>query len=79
LIAVWGGYAVQEDFDELAAAAAVSDKGVDLAGERTDPGQQAERAWRLYSWSRAKVAWTPGTEGKSGAAVAMAWILGFSS
>jgi ABC transporter substrate binding protein len=29
--------------------------------------------------SRAKVAWTPGSGGKSGAVVAMAWIPGFSS
>ena len=35
--------------------------------------------WRLYSWSRAKLAWTPGLGGKSGAVVAMAWIPGFSS
>ena len=28
---------------------------------------------------RAKVAWTPGTGGKSGAVVAMAWMPGFSS
>jgi hypothetical protein len=29
-----------EDFDELAAAVAVSDKGVDLAGEQIDAGQR---------------------------------------
>ena len=33
-----------EEFNELAAAVAVFDQGVDLAGEQIDPGQQAERA-----------------------------------
>ena len=33
-----------EDFDELAAAVALPDERVDLAGEQIDPGQQAERA-----------------------------------
>ena len=33
-----------EEFDELPAAIAVPDQGVDLAGEQIDPGQQAERA-----------------------------------
>src|SRR5450755_3194072 len=36
-----------EEFDELAAAVAVFDQGVDLAGEQIDPGQQAERAVAL--------------------------------
>jgi len=33
-----------EEFDELPAAMAVPDQGMDLAGEQIDPGQQAERA-----------------------------------
>ena len=33
-----------EEFDELPAAVAISDEGMDLAGEQIDPGQQAERA-----------------------------------
>src|SRR6266545_6072558 len=33
-----------EEFNELPAAMAVPDQGVDLAGEQIDPGQQAERA-----------------------------------
>ncbi len=44
-----GGVEKLEEFDELAAAVAVSDEGMDLSGEQIDPGQQAERAWRLYS------------------------------
>src|SRR5579872_5186993 len=32
-----------EEFDELAAAMAISDQSMDLAGEQIDPGQQAER------------------------------------
>ena len=39
-----GGIEKLEEFDELAAAVAISDQGVDLAGEQIDPGQQAERA-----------------------------------
>ena len=38
-----------EVFDELAAAVAILDQGMDLTGEQIDPGQQAERARRLYS------------------------------
>jgi len=37
-----------EEFDELAAAVAVFDQGVDLPVSRSS-GQQAERAVRLYS------------------------------
>ena len=36
-----------EEFDELAAAVAVLDQGVDLAGEQIDSGQQAKRAVAL--------------------------------
>src|ERR1700678_2388564 len=36
-----------EEFDKLAAAMAVFDQGVDLAGKQIDPGQQAERAMAL--------------------------------
>ena len=45
-----------EEFDELPAAMAVPDQGVDLAGEQIDPGQQAERAMAFVLISRAKVA-----------------------
>ncbi|MET4328703.1 hypothetical protein ABIB80_004538 [Bradyrhizobium sp. i1.15.2] len=38
------GVKKSEEFDELAAALAVSDKSVDLPGEQINPGQQAERA-----------------------------------
>src|ERR1700752_5206392 len=39
-----GGVEKFEEFDELAAAVADSDKSVDLPGLTTDPRQQAERA-----------------------------------
>ena len=39
-----GGIEKLEEFDELAAAVAISDERVDLAGEQINPGQQAERA-----------------------------------
>src|SRR6059058_2348104 len=39
-----GGIEKLEEFDELAAAMAISDERVDLSGEQIDPGQQAERA-----------------------------------
>src|SRR5438874_5510437 len=39
-----GGIEKLEEFDELAAAVAISDERVDLSGEQIYPGQQAERA-----------------------------------
>src|SRR5258708_40356450 len=39
-----GGIEKLEEFDELSAAVAISDEGMDLAGEQINPGQQAERA-----------------------------------
>jgi hypothetical protein len=42
-----GGIKKLEEFDKLAAAMAVCDQGVDLAGEQIDPGQQAEGAMAL--------------------------------
>src|SRR4029434_3487096 len=39
-----GGIKKLEEFDELSAAVAVSDEGMDLAREQLNPGQQAERA-----------------------------------
>src|SRR6185437_15149352 len=39
-----GGIEKLEEFNELAAAVAISDERVDLAGEQINPGQQAERA-----------------------------------
>ena len=36
------------------------------------PARKLTLPWRLYSCSRAKVAWTPGSGGKSGAVVAIA-------
>ena len=42
-----GGIKKLEEFDELAAAVAVSNQGMDLPGEQIDPGQQAQRAMAL--------------------------------
>ena len=39
-----GGIKKLEEFNELSAAVAVSDEGMDLAGEQINPGQQAQRA-----------------------------------
>jgi hypothetical protein len=36
-----------EEFDELAAAVAILDQGMDLTGEQIDPGQQTGRAVAL--------------------------------
>lgn len=42
-----GGIDKFEEFDEFAAAVAVPDEGVNLAGEQVDAGQQADRAVAL--------------------------------
>src|SRR6202045_3897367 len=39
-----GGIKKLEEFDELPAAGAISDEGMNLPGEQIDPGQQTERA-----------------------------------
>ena len=39
-----GGIEKLKEFDELSAAMAVPDQGMDLAGEQINPSQQAERA-----------------------------------
>ena len=38
-----------EEFDELSAAVAVSDEGMDFPSEQINPGQQAKRPMPLYS------------------------------
>ena len=50
-----GGIEKLEEFDELAAAVALPDERVDLAGEQIDPGQQAERAMAFVLMIRAKL------------------------
>ena len=42
-----GGIEKLEEFDEFAAAVAIPDQRVDLAGEQIDAGQQADRAMTL--------------------------------
>ncbi len=68
-----------EEFDELSAAVAVSDQGMDLAAEQINPGQQAERAMAFVLMITREGRVHPGCGGKSGAVVAIAWIPGFSS
>jgi hypothetical protein len=68
-----------EEFDELAAAGAVFDQGVDLPGEQIDPGQQAERAVAPVLMIARECRVSASTGGKSGDVVAVGWIPGFSS
>ena len=42
-----GGVEKLEEFDEFAAAVAIPDQGMDLAGEKVDAGQQTDRAMAL--------------------------------
>ena len=42
-----GGVEKLEEFDEFAAAVAIPDQGMDLAGEEVDAGQQTDRAMAL--------------------------------
>ena len=44
-----GGVEKPEKFDEFAAAVAVLDEGVNLAGEQVDAGGKLTVPWRLYS------------------------------
>ena len=44
-----GGIEKLEEFDELAAAVALPDERVDLAGERSIPANRLSVPWRLYS------------------------------
>ena len=74
-----GGVEKLEELNEFAAAVAILDQRVNPAGDKIDPSQQTDCPWRLYSCSRAKVACTPGSGGRSGAVVAIAWMPGFSS
>ena len=66
-----GGVDQLEKVDELAAAVAVGDQGMNFAGESI-PASKLTVPWRLYSNSRVKVGCTPGSGGKSGAVVAIA-------
>ena len=74
-----GGIEKLEEFDELAAAMAILDQGVNLAGEQIDAGQQADRAVALVFMIAREGRMGAGSGGKSGAVVAIAWMPGFSS
>jgi hypothetical protein len=58
---------------------AVLDQGMDLAYDEVDAASKLTVAWCLYSCSLAKVACTPGSGGRSGSVVSMAWMPGFPS
>jgi hypothetical protein len=74
-----GGVEKLEEFDEFAAAAAILDQGMDLAGDEIDAGQQADRAVALIFVLACEGRMHAGSGGSSGAVVSMAWMLGFSS
>jgi len=70
-----------QKFDELAAAMAIFDLGMDFAGEEINARQEAERAVALVLIiaSETRLRLNAGLGGKSGAVVASAWMPGFSS
>ena len=68
-----------EELDELAAAVAILDQGVHLAGEQIDAGQQADRAVALVFMVACEGRMHFGFGGQIGEVVAIAWIPGFSS
>jgi len=70
---------VVEKFDEFAAAMAILDQGVDLAGDEIYAGQQADRAVALIFVLACEGACTPRSGGRSGPVVSMAWMPSFSS
>jgi hypothetical protein len=70
----------EEALDEIEPGAVLWREGeFEAAGGPVGEPSKLTVPWRLYSCSRAKVAWAPGSGGKSGAVVAIAWIPGFSS
>jgi hypothetical protein len=68
-----------EEFDEFAAAMAILDQRMDLPGDEVDARQQGYGAMAFIFMLTGEVACTPGSGGRSGAVVAIAWIPGFSS
>ena len=74
-----GGIEKLEKVDELSAAVAVFDQGMDLAGDQIDPGQQADRAVALV-FIIAREGRVHARLGRQvRAVVAIAWMPGFSS
>ena len=55
-----GGVEKLEEFDEFPAAMAILDQRWTLPVTRSMPASKLTVPWRLYSCSRAKVAWAPG-------------------
>ena len=68
-----------EEFDEFATAMTIPDQGMNLATDKIDTGQQADRAVAFIFKLPGEVGCRPGTGGRSGAVVAIAWMPGFSS
>ena len=67
-----GGVEELEEFNEFAAAVAVLDEGVDLAGEQIDAGQQADRSVALVLVVARESRMSAGLGRQVGAVVAIA-------
>ncbi|GAC1464269.1 MAG: hypothetical protein PVSMB1_14360 [Gemmatimonadaceae bacterium] len=74
-----GGIEKLQELNELVAAMAILDQGMDPTGEEIDPSQQTERAMALVLVVTRETRIDAGPGGKSGAVVAIAWMPGFSS
>jgi hypothetical protein len=57
-IAVWAGLGGIEELEELTAAVAILDQGVNLAGQHVDSGQQAHRPMTLVFMPEAELSST---------------------
>ena len=74
-----GGVEKLEEFDEFAAAMAILDQRMDLAGDEVDAGQQADRAVTFIFMLTCEGRMHAGLGRQVGAVVAMACMPGFSS
>ena len=74
-----GGIEELEELDELTAAVAILDQGVNLAGQQVDSGQQAHRPMTLAFMVAREGRVNVRLGGKSGERRPIAWIAGFSS
>src|SRR4051812_25848550 len=73
-----GGVEQLEEFDEFAAAVAILDQSVDLAGDEINPSQQTDRAVPLVFMPGGKGRMPPGPRGRMGggrSARLKAWLL----
>ena len=74
-----GGIEKLEEFNEFAAAVAILDQGMDLAGEQINAGQQADRAVALIFMIAREGRVRAGLGRQIRAVAAIAWMPGFSS